>query len=140
MSMTESSANLSVAHFGHPLLKGAKHWSLLLFKPDSCTIAYQTTGSTDTYEYKEPEEVDNIIESQTYMGKVDVGMVTVDEANLARFEEVLRGVPITRGNLNWNCQNWVVQSLQALHDNGFDVDALTHTDLGEALGKAKKDT
>jgi hypothetical protein len=129
------SAKLSVAHFGHPLLKGAKHWALILFKPDHSTIAYQTTGSTDTYEYKEPEEI-QIAESQTYMGKVDVG--TVDVEKLEHFEEVLRDVPITRGDLYWNCQNWVVQALRALSDD-FAVTAPTHYQLDAALKEAGKD-
>lgn len=127
---------LSVAQYGHPLLKGAKHWSFLLHKSGGYAIAYQVTGSTDTYTYKDPEEV-QIKKSQTYMGRVDVG--NVETTGIGRVEEVFKNVPITRGDLQWNCQNWVIQALKALRDDGFAVDALTLEELKGKLQLAKRD-
>jgi hypothetical protein len=127
---------LSVAHYGHPLLKGAKHWSFLLHQSDRHAIMYQITGSTNTYEFKEPEQVD-ILDEQSYMGRVTVG--SVDTAKQQCFDKVLRNIPVTRGNLQWNCQNWIVEALKALQDSGFDVDALTHEDLGAKLQQAKRE-
>ncbi|KAI0940905.1 hypothetical protein AcV7_003153 [Taiwanofungus camphoratus] len=128
-------ATLSVAHFGHPLLKGAKHWSLLLLNSDGCAVAYQVTGSTDTYEFKEPEDIE-YKKDQTYMGKVDVGHV--DMMKQAEMLEVLRKVRITRGDLNWNCQNWVVAALKELSEGGFAVDTLTLDQLAARLSKAER--
>ena len=71
------------------------------------------------------------------MGKVDIA--TVDTAQLEDFEKILRGVPITRGDLHWNCQNWVVEALQALKHGGFAVNALSHEELDASLKQAKKD-
>ncbi|KAI0923472.1 hypothetical protein AcV5_009010 [Taiwanofungus camphoratus] len=128
-------ATLSVAHFGHPLLKGAKHWSLLLLNSDGRAVAYQVTGSTDTYEFKEPEDIE-YKKDQTYMGKVDVGHV--DMMKQAEMLEVLRKVRITRGDLNWNCQNWVVAALKELSEGGFAVDTLTLDQLAARLSKAER--
>ena len=64
IDFTMGTASLSVAHYGHPLLKGAKHWSFLLDTSEGCAITYQLTGSTNTYELKEPEEIE-ILKSQT---------------------------------------------------------------------------
>jgi len=127
---------VSVAQYGHPLLKGAKHWSLLLLKPGGYAVAYQLSGSTDTYAFKDPEEI-QIRKSQTYMGRVDIG--NVDATKLGRVDKVLRSVPITRGNLQWNCQNWVIQALYALQNDGFAVDALTLEDLQAKLQLVKRD-
>lgn len=127
---------LSVGQYGHPLLKGAKHWSFLLLKGDGIAIAYQVTGSTNTYEFKKPEEV-IIKKTQTYLGKVDVGCV--DKAKQNDLYEVLKRVEVKRGDINWNCQNWIVESLKALNEEGFEVDALTHDDIAGKLQLAKRD-
>ena len=129
-------ASLSVAHYGHPLLKGAKHWSFLLDTSEGCAITYQLTGSTNTYELKEPEEIE-ILESQTYLGRVVVG--TIDTAKQGQLLNLLKKVPITRGNLQWNCQNWIAEALQALKENGFDVVTLNHKDLHTSLQAAKRE-
>jgi|ERR1700722_15347614 len=128
--------SLSVAHYGHPLLKGAKHWSFLLQTYEGRAVAYQITGSTNTYEFKEPEEIE-ILKSQTYLGRVQVG--AIDTAKQGRLLAVLKNVPIQRGDLQWNCQNWIVESLKALQEDGFDVIALTHEDLGMKLQAAQRD-
>lgn len=131
-------ATLSVAHFGHPLLKGAKHWSLLLFNPSSnLPTAYQTTGSTETYTLKPPELVD-LSTDNTFMGKVDVGLIDLDKVE--EFERVLGGVGVTRGRLDWNCQNWVVEALGKLKESGFGVEAAGQEELGKRLAAVTGET
>ncbi|KAL0958198.1 hypothetical protein HGRIS_000361 [Hohenbuehelia grisea] len=127
-----SSQALNVGHFGSPQLKGAKHWSFLLMKTDSKAIAYQVSGSTNTYAYKEPEDT-TPEESNAFMGMVTVG--SIDTRDEERFVTVLQNVPITRGDREWNCQNWIVEALRALKDNGFDVKVLTKVELADMLSK-----
>ncbi|KIM80713.1 hypothetical protein PILCRDRAFT_821968 [Piloderma croceum F 1598] len=127
---------LSVGQYGHPLLKGAKHWSLLLLKSNGLAIAYQITGSTETYEFKTPEDV-QIKDTPTYMGKADVGHVDIAQQN--DLYEVLKMVQVRRGDVNWNCQHWIIAALRALQEGGFAVDALTHEHLTEKLRLAKRD-
>jgi hypothetical protein len=98
--------------------------------------AYQVTGSTNTYDFKKPEEV-IIKKTQTYLGKVDVGCV--DEAKQNDLYEVLKRVEVKRGDVNWNCQNWIVEGLKALNEEGFEVDALAHDDIAGKLQLAKRD-
>ncbi|KAH9838530.1 uncharacterized protein C8Q71DRAFT_534619 [Rhodofomes roseus] len=126
--------SLYVAHYGHPLLKGAKHWSFLLYKPgDQHAKAYQLTGSTTTYEVKQPEEV-TPAKSSSFMGQVPVGHIA--ESHVAAFEQMVLGLPITRGNTAWNCQNWIIGALAALKANGFNVTAYGLEDLRKLLAEA----
>ncbi|KAH9838529.1 uncharacterized protein C8Q71DRAFT_534550 [Rhodofomes roseus] len=131
---------LYVAHYGHPLLKGAKHWSFLLPKPNSNTdsdvaTAYQVTGSTETYEVKDPEELRSDSEqSKTCMGRVEVG--NIEDKRRGEFESVVLAVPVTRGNLAWNCQNWIIEALGALKQRGFNVKAYQLAELQKLLAEA----
>lgn len=137
-----SKGNLYVAHYGHPLLKGAKHWSFLLFKsPEEVSsdghdaTAYQITGSTNTYQVKPPEEVYSSL-SRSYLGKVCVGNVTISQ-RLA-FEEVVLNIPVVTGNLGWNCQNWVIAALAELKQKEYDVRDFTHDELFDKLASSTK--
>ncbi|TFK73401.1 hypothetical protein BDN72DRAFT_834809 [Pluteus cervinus] len=123
---------LFVAHYGHRLLKGAKHWSFLLQMNDQLEnfMAYQVTGSTDNYEVKEPELV-SPRKSQAFMGMVQVGHI--EEHRRQEFVDVIVAVPVTRGNTAWNCQNWIIEALNVAKTKGFKVDAHTLTGLQEIL-------
>lgn len=128
---------LFVAHYGHPLLKGAKHWSFLLPKqndPEFCT-AYQVTGSTTTYEIKNPEDV-SLNKSESYMGKVEVG--SIEESRRTEFESVVLAVPVTRGNAAWHCQHWIIEVLAELKANGFDAKTYRLAELADLLAKTSK--
>jgi len=127
---------LFVAHYGHPQLKGAKHWALLLPKGDGVNIAtaYQVTGSTTTYEVKAPEDVR--ADNRNCMGTVEVGRI--EESRRKEFERVVLSVPVTRGIITWNCQNWVIDTLAALKTNGFAVKTYTLLELQEFLGKTSR--
>ncbi len=124
---------LFVAHYGHPQLKGAKHWAILLPKRDGVdvAIAYQVTGSTTTYEVKAPEDAREGI--RNCMGTVEVGRI--EESQREEFERVVLSVPVSRGSTTWNCQNWVVDALATLKANGFAVKAYTLPELQGLLEK-----
>lgn len=126
---------LFVAHYGHPMLRGAKHWAILREIDDDRSVAYQITGSTTTYAIKAPEVI-IAMRSMTYLGKVVVGLV--EESQFALVEEVLQGVPVTQGDLQWNCQNWVVQALGELKAQGVNVEAPTQVDLTTKLQGASR--
>ncbi|KZT27045.1 hypothetical protein NEOLEDRAFT_1061803 [Neolentinus lepideus HHB14362 ss-1] len=120
-----------VAHYGHPLLKGAKHWALLIPEANNRDYtAYQVTGSTDTYEVKPPELVRPEI-SKSYMGKVEVGEINANQQE--QFATVTLNVPIVRGNTHWNCQNWVIEVLKTMKENGFQVTAYSLEELQAML-------
>lgn len=123
---------LSVGHYGHPLLKGAKHWSFLLEIDNQRATTYQITGSTNTYEIKSPEDV-VVARSSSFLGKVDVGQVETSQVD--RFWQVLQSVPVKRGDLGWNCQNWIVEGLAALKSQGFEVEELSKDALAARLEK-----
>ncbi|KAI0078861.1 hypothetical protein K474DRAFT_1659781 [Panus rudis PR-1116 ss-1] len=121
---------LSVGHYGHPLLNGTRHWSFLLHTPDGDTIAYQVAGTVDSYHLREPVKVEPG-RARTFMGRVNVG--TVDGHRQSTFDQILKSVPVRRGDSQWNCQNWVVESLKALGDHGFNVEVLSQQELLDKL-------
>ncbi|KAL0958197.1 hypothetical protein HGRIS_000360 [Hohenbuehelia grisea] len=113
---------LDIGHYGSPLLRGAKHWSFLLMNFDGTAIAYQISGSTNDYYLKDPVlVVPNRV--QSYMGRVNVGQISVERVK--DFDDVLKSVPVIRGSLQWNCQDWIIDALTMLRYNGFRVEALT---------------
>jgi len=117
--------NLSVvvAQYGHVRLPGAKHWAIVVITDSSKLkgVAFQITGSTNTYEVKQPEEV-KLLHSNTYMGSVRVGTVHKDYAFGAEgLATIVQHTPVVRGNLNWNCQNWVVAALKHLKDAQYSI-------------------
>ncbi|PCH40135.1 hypothetical protein WOLCODRAFT_98350 [Wolfiporia cocos MD-104 SS10] len=126
---------LYVAHFGHPLLKGAKHWSFLLPTTPGHAYEYQLTGSTYTYAFKAGEV--ELASLQSCMGRVAVG--TIDSARQAEVMEVLEAGPITRGSVDWCCHDWIMYGMTALRERGFSIDALTHEELLSKLAEATVD-
>jgi len=130
-----SSTPLWVAHYGHPLLRGARHWSFLVPIGNGCAIEYQISGSSTTYVFKVEEiEVANL---QSYMGKVVVG--SIDDARRGDMLEILKEVPIIRGDTNWCCHHWIIEGLHALKNEGFEVDTPSREELVAKLAWADKD-
>ncbi|KAG8996455.1 hypothetical protein FRB90_012735 [Tulasnella sp. 427] len=121
-----------IAHFGHVLLRGPKHWVILLQADQNNTVAYQITGSSTTYEVKAPETV-NPEQVPTFLGMVQIGGIASSQAN--RVWEVLRNVPVTQNVRAWNSQDWVVLGLGALKSAGLAVDVLSKEELLAKLDK-----
>ncbi|TFK73384.1 hypothetical protein BDN72DRAFT_761747 [Pluteus cervinus] len=124
-----------VGHYGHPLLAGAKHWSFLLPVENQLKqyMAYQVTGSTDTYRVKDLEVV-VLEDSQSFMGMIEVGHI--EESQWQEFEIVVSSVPATRGNKAWNCQNWIIEVLAAAKAKGMSVEAHSLMELQVLLASA----
>lgn len=76
------------------------------------------------------------MKSRTFMGRVDVGRV--ESTQEGEFYKILDSVPITRGDVNWNCQNWIILALRKLKDNGYDVDVYTKEELAAKLASAPR--
>jgi hypothetical protein len=114
-----------VAQYGHAKLPGAKHWAIVVItnRGKLKGVAYQLTGSTETYEIKQPEEI-WLLGSRTYMGNIKVGTVYGDYAfgvESAALCTIIQHTPLVRGDLNWNCQNWVVAALKRLKDAQHNI-------------------
>ncbi|KAH7105977.1 hypothetical protein BKA62DRAFT_766433 [Auriculariales sp. MPI-PUGE-AT-0066] len=123
---------VAVAQYGHEMLKGDRHWALLVVhEPASDTAyAYQLTGSTTTYELK-PRELVVVTRASSYLGRVRVG--TLHPSQLPSFELVARTVPVHRGSREWHCQHWVADALLALNNAGITVQPFLRQQLAERL-------
>ncbi|KAF8889297.1 hypothetical protein BD779DRAFT_1785431 [Infundibulicybe gibba] len=126
-----------VAHFGHPQLLGAKHWAIVVMTEPKILhgVAYQVTGSTLTYSVKQPESI-KLLETQEYLGRVLVGKVHQDWVSgpeSTSLSTILQDTPVDKGNLRWNCQNWVVDGLQRLRDADHPITGYSLEELQLAL-------
>lgn len=128
--------SISIGQYGHPQLQAARHWAILVenvAQPTPWTgnvTEYQVSGSTETYAYAKPEAV-NIKDNSAYMGRILVG--SVDGQRRDDIEDILGQVPITHGDLGWNCQNWVALGLQALADAGIPVKTFSQPEMHKML-------
>jgi hypothetical protein len=137
--------SVSVGEFGHHLLKGARHWSILVemgppqfTAPARNALIYQVSGSTETYEYSKPLLLD-LKQDKTFLAHIPVGYIRLDQAEetdtmkedevKANVDAILSEVPITRGSSQWNCQNWVVAGLQVLADAVFDIKTYSQQEM-----------
>lgn len=79
--------SLCIAHFGHPQLKGAWHWALVLLDNAEGLkgVAYQISGSTTNYQLMDPQVID-LAEESAYQGKQEVGRLS-DDFEIPVFEE-----------------------------------------------------
>jgi hypothetical protein len=133
------SLKVVVAQYGHVRLAGAKHWSIvILTDPGSASgVAYQITGSTTTYEVKEPEEV-RLLQSKSFMGCVEVGSMKKGHAfgtERTSAESIIRETEVVKGNIRWNCQNWVVAALRRLRDAQYDISDVSLEGLQDQLAQ-----
>jgi hypothetical protein len=133
-----------VAQYGHPNLQGAKHWAIIVVTdPQELTgWAYQIEGSTQTYKVKAPQEV-RVLDSDTYMGSVKVGCIDTGltfGSDPRSLHTILMNNPVVKGDLQWNCQNWVVGGLERLKGAQHDINQVTVQGLQNALADAKRDS
>jgi len=87
------------------------------------------------------EEVD-LLHSNTYMGSVKVGTVHKDRtfrADDIALATIVQRTPVVRGNLNWNCQNWVVAALERLKDAGHGISEVSAEELQGKLVQVQRD-
>jgi len=52
---------------------------------------------------------------------------------------ILMGTPVVRGEIGWNCQNWVISGLQNLRTARHSVKDITLQELQNALAQAKRE-
>lgn len=136
--------DIVVAQYGHAKLPGARHWAIVVItnQENMKGIAFQVTGSTNTYEIKQPEEVE-LLRLTTYMGNIKVGTVYRDyafgEDSTALFA-IIQNTPVVRGNRNWNCQNWIVDALKRLKDAQHNIsEEISLEGLQAQLSRAQRE-
>ena len=95
------------------------HWSILIPIPPTGTDAYafQILGNMDTFELSSATIEPKYAKHEAYRGAVVVG--SVPENELSRVNEVASRVAIYRYRNDWNCQNWVIATLDRMKPYGF---------------------
>ncbi|KAF8963673.1 hypothetical protein BDZ97DRAFT_1661391, partial [Flammula alnicola] len=78
------------------------------------------------------------IRSATYLSKVEVGTIPVGAYDA--IVVLLKNVPIVKGNVLWNCQDWTIGSLAMLKENGYNVQTPTKEELTAKLAKSDRST
>jgi hypothetical protein len=135
------SYKVTVAQYGHPQLRGAWHYSILVYNQPSKThsaTAYQVKGGEKarTFIYNGPEPV-KPRESKTFQGEIVVGYIGANEQASEHFSRVLQLVEVINGDPNWNCQSWVADSLSTLARMGLTITPYSHQALVSAMENAE---
>ena len=103
---------------------------------------FDIQGTSDTFAFKAKGKA-SLKRSAAYAGRVGVGSALGTDQNIGKVEKALKDVPITHGNEEWNCQNWVLEGLAKLEKKELLVldENVTHylseEEIREALGSQK---
>ncbi|PVG00958.1 hypothetical protein CPB86DRAFT_700413 [Serendipita vermifera] len=132
--------HVTVAHYGHPQLKGAWHYSILVYNQPTVmhpATAYQLKGGDQprTFVYDGPEPV-KPRESSAFRGEIVVGRIGANEQTLDHFSRIIRLVEITNGSHEWNCQSWVAECLTLMAGMGLAITPYSQQELVLAMAKA----
>lgn len=103
------------------------HWSYFIEVkidgPKRLGIAHQLRGMPGAFYYRGPEEVD-LAKSGSLKEELEVG--EVDESSFDKIHEILKDLEIdTSESSGWNCQNWALNGLEKLKEEGFIYDHMT---------------
>ncbi|OIW30776.1 hypothetical protein CONLIGDRAFT_679534 [Coniochaeta ligniaria NRRL 30616] len=103
------------------------HWSFFIQKEvnggKDMGIAHQLHGMPGAFYYTGPEVLD-LAESGPRKEELEIG--EVDDSRLCRVHEILQQVRIdTVESSGWNCQDWALDGLERLKEEGFVYDYLT---------------
>lgn len=129
MSSQQSVYEVYVAHYGHPLLKGSKHWAVVVMTNPAISEGrtYEVQGSrASLYTVKKPETV-QLHKAQSFLGCVCVGRI--DSNSLGIIHDILVATPILQGKAGWNCQSWVIDALYRLRIAGYEIMAASHEEI-----------
>jgi len=103
------------------------HWSYFVqieaSQGRNLGIAHQLRGMPGNFYYKGPEQVD-LNKSGSRKEELEVG--EVEESKLDRIHEILKEILIDGSESSgWNCQNWALDGLEKLREEGFIYSYLT---------------
>lgn len=116
------SAELSVI-LSTPSTKTLCHWAIYLRITDGHDIQhilYQAAGNAEEQfvldvRQEDPKALD------TFKQQIDVCIID-GAADVQEARAVVERQPMQNGISIWNCQDWVVETLEALHDAGLGDD------------------
>jgi hypothetical protein len=107
-----------------------KHWSLFLDGPKKADKRiFHVMGSDGNFRYDTKNT--NARRSQSLLELVYLGEVKASDAD--RIEDIARRLPVQNNMSGWNCQDYVLDLLEALEEAGI-------IDGEDSNYKGKKDT
>lgn len=115
------------------------HWAIVTlpgnvaFNENSDEIkvhAYQVLGGPGQFRFESSKVILN--KTDRFRGYAVIGEVSEDVT--PALEELLRSVPISNA-ANWNCQNWVVDALPILGQEGYLVGEPNEAGIRSTLAK-----
>jgi hypothetical protein len=117
-----------------------EHWAIaVLFSTKEAQI-FEILGNKDTFEYV-PSRRYRFNESSRFRGGCLVGRMEEDWVESAKAK--LRDVPVIIGSNSWDCQDWTMEALRLLRDEGLivrgsDCARIVEQDIREELGREKE--
>lgn len=103
------------------------HWAFFIQKrvvgSEVLGIAHQLHGMPGNFHYDGPENID-LTQSRPILEKLEIG--EVDESKMDRVHEILKDIPIDQvESSRWHCQNWSLEGLERLIDEGIIYEHMT---------------
>lgn len=131
---------VTVAHYGHPLLKGAWHYSILLYNqadPTYATAFQAVRKEGDREFYVADPEIITPRSARTFQGELNIGWIPNNESSVADFSSCVRLVGVKNNDSTWNCQHWVADVLTQLNKLGLHIQGFRHADLVTSMASAQ---
>jgi hypothetical protein len=139
--MSVDICNVTVAQYGHAVLKGNRHYAILVYcvlEDPKKAYCYEVQGDEGLYRYvRKKVSVVKPDTASTFLGQIWVGTVGRTEHAKVHFDHICSLVPIVQGDKNWNCQNWVADALCELVKAKVQVQSYDRASLVEAMKDAK---
>ncbi|KAK2757048.1 hypothetical protein FQN54_005017 [Arachnomyces sp. PD_36] len=92
------------------------HWCLWTRDDDGNELIFEALGSTGTRFTYHSRPVD-MLKSESRKTTPHIGRIEADVWD--EVPELLEGVPMNNDDPAWNCQNWIMEAIQALQREGY---------------------
>lgn len=129
----EDQVEISVAHYGHPKLRGIRHWAIVVMTaPHKLEgVLYELVGGAAKDLVLGEVRAVELLKSSTYLGRQRVGVIPA--RRMGAVHDILVRTPLRNGTTGWNCQSWVVEALARIIHEGSFVDS-RRLSVGELQG------
>jgi hypothetical protein len=130
---------VTVAHYGHPLLKGAWHYSILYNQTDPAyATVFQAMRKEGNREfYVADPEIITPRSAKTFQGELHIGWIPSNASSVTDFSNCVRLFGVKNSDPTWNCQHWVADVLTQLHKLSLPIQGFRHSDLIAAMASTQ---
>ncbi|RDB28042.1 hypothetical protein Hypma_002197 [Hypsizygus marmoreus] len=117
----------------HP--RRTEHWNLVVLQDPNHAHVFDIIGNHSNFQYY-PYYTDRFSRMQRLQGGCHVG--TISAAQLKWLETRLRSVEIVYNDVNFDCQDWVLNALRMLREDGLAITLTSEKTIREELKREQE--